>query len=86
MRDSRVGKTKTITSGGNTERHGEGREKSQCELKAGTVSSPQSPGTTPPPSRANCGKEGVQVESATTQRTQNQKLGERGLSLGGGRV
>lgn len=47
MRERGVGKTMTITGGGvDTERQGEGGgEKSQCELKAGTVSSPQSPGT-----------------------------------------
>lgn len=58
MRDSRVSKTKTITSWGNTERHGEGREKSQCELKAGTFSSPQSPRTAPPPSQSQLWKGG----------------------------
>lgn len=56
-------------------------ERSHCEPEARTAGDPsrELPSFlgTPPPS-ANCGKEGVQVESTTTQRTQNQEVGEQG--------
>lgn len=47
-------------------------ERSQCESKAEQLGTyrkfPSLPG---PPPGANCSKEGVQVESTTTQRTQS---------------
>lgn len=83
MRDSRVGKTKTITSGGNTERHGEGREKSQCELKAGTVSSPQSPGTTPPPPEPTVERRGSRLSLPPPREPKTRSLGSGGSVLEG---
>lgn len=58
-------------------------ERSQCEPKARTAGDPswELPSFLRPPPGANNGKEGVQVESPTTQRIKSQEVVSRRLSL-----